>query len=192
MIDWSKLLGNARKTFEDFCYVLAANEFENLGKFTNVDDSGGGDGVEFYLQLPNGDEWGWQAKFFFPNLRLNVSGRKSQMQRSLDRALEVHPSLSRLYICTPGEFTTNENNWFEGEFTDRIPENRQVDLIHWGEGDFHRLIFKPINNGIRNYFFGEREINFDFFKNNFEEILSIVGDIYIPELHSIDEIYEAI
>ena len=28
------------------------------GRFTSVDDSGGGDGVEFYLTLENGDQWG--------------------------------------------------------------------------------------------------------------------------------------
>jgi len=57
MIDWEKLkpYENAKwKSFEEFCYQIAKRQFNNSGEFTPVDDSGGGDGVEFYLTLPNG------------------------------------------------------------------------------------------------------------------------------------------
>ena len=39
-------------------------ECEAQGIFTSVNDSGGGDGVEFYLTREDGTEFGWQAKFF--------------------------------------------------------------------------------------------------------------------------------
>jgi hypothetical protein len=66
------------ESFEEFCYQVADRFCERLGPLTSIGDSGGGDGVEFYLPLSNGDEWGWQAKFFFPNGRLNVSNRKNR------------------------------------------------------------------------------------------------------------------
>jgi len=66
MIDWSKLEdyeNSKNRSFEELCYQIAKELYGNKGKFTPIDDSGGGDGVEFYLTLPNGDEWGWQANF---------------------------------------------------------------------------------------------------------------------------------
>ena len=86
MIDWKKLepyQGNKWKSFEEFCYSIAKRLYSTQGKFTPVDDSGGGDGVEFYLTMPDGSEWGWQAKFFYPNERLR--GRKTQIKQSLKR-----------------------------------------------------------------------------------------------------------
>ena len=77
MLDWSKLLpydGNVWKSFEEFCYQVAKSQFNNSGDFTPIDDSGGGDGVEFYLTCPNGTQWGWQAKFYYPSSSLD--GRK--------------------------------------------------------------------------------------------------------------------
>jgi hypothetical protein len=79
-IEWSKLKPyqhDKRKSFEELCYQIAKAKFSGLGSFTSVDDSGGGDGVEFYLTLLNGEEWGWQAKFYFPDKRLNPSRRAS-------------------------------------------------------------------------------------------------------------------
>ena len=69
MIDWSKLetyQGSKYRRFEELCYQIAKGIYGEHGSFTSVDDSGGGDGVEFYMTLPNGDEWGWQAKFYHP------------------------------------------------------------------------------------------------------------------------------
>ena len=47
MIDWNKLVGTTWKTFEDFCYVFTQMEYGAFGEFTNIDDSAGGDSVEF-------------------------------------------------------------------------------------------------------------------------------------------------
>ncbi|MFA5795510.1 MAG: hypothetical protein WC980_10655, partial [Candidatus Brocadiia bacterium] len=87
MIDWGKLQAYQTapwKSFEELCYQVAKTLYDNKGEFTPVDDSGGGDGVEFYLTLPNGDQWGWQAKFYHPDLRLN-SSRKSSIIESLKK-----------------------------------------------------------------------------------------------------------
>ncbi len=67
MIDWSRLkphAGDQRRSFEELCFQVAKKLFGDRGTFTSVDDRGGGDGVEFYLTLPDGTQWGWQAKFY--------------------------------------------------------------------------------------------------------------------------------
>jgi hypothetical protein len=62
MIDWSKLKPyqyDKRKSLEELCYHVAKKRYGRLGRFTSIDDSGGGDGVEFFLTMPDGTEWGW-------------------------------------------------------------------------------------------------------------------------------------
>src|SRR5918994_2889845 len=96
MVDWSKLEpygGTQYRSFEELCYQIAKGLYEHEGRFTSIDDSGGGDGVEFYATFPDGRQWGWQAKFFYPHVRLTAS-RKTQIKRSLQRACEVHPDLT--------------------------------------------------------------------------------------------------
>ena len=84
--------------------------YGDRGSFTPIDDSGGGDGVEFYLTLPNGEEWGWQAKFYYPNGRLSESNRKASIKNSLIKALEKHKKLKRWFLCTPSNLTPMKQN----------------------------------------------------------------------------------
>jgi hypothetical protein len=80
MLDWSRLKtyqNSKYKSFEELCYQLAKRLHGSHGWFTSIDDSGGGEGVEFYLTLANGDECGWQAKSYWPNPRLDASRKRS-------------------------------------------------------------------------------------------------------------------
>ena len=55
MIDWSKLKpyqNDKYRSFEELCYQIAKGLHGEMERFTSVDDSGGGDGVEFYV-LPS-------------------------------------------------------------------------------------------------------------------------------------------
>lgn len=65
------------RSFEELCYQVAKKLYESQGQFTSIDDSGGGDGVEFFLTLANGDQWGWQAKLYLPGESLDAGGRKA-------------------------------------------------------------------------------------------------------------------
>ncbi|HEU4509374.1 MAG TPA: hypothetical protein VFR78_14100, partial [Pyrinomonadaceae bacterium] len=114
-INWQKLIPYDRdqsRSFEELCYQIATTLFEKEGRFTSIDDSGGGDGVEFYLTHPNGEQWGWQAKFYYPDGRLNNS-RRTSIKESLQRACEQHEKLTRWYLCTPLNLTPDEQKWFD-------------------------------------------------------------------------------
>jgi hypothetical protein len=113
-VDWSRLesyKNDKRKSFEELCYQVARRLYEPHGTFYSIDDSGGGDGVEFYLTLADGTEWGWQAKFYHPSLRLDTS-RKRSIKKSLTKSLEKHQRLTKWYLCTPTEFTTGGDDSF--------------------------------------------------------------------------------
>jgi hypothetical protein len=183
MIDWEKLkpYENAKwKSFEEFCYQIAKRQFNNSGEFTPVDDSGGGDGVEFYLMLPNGDEWGWQAKFFYPNPRLKGSGRKNSIKKSLKKSIKVHPNLKKWFICTPTSFTTKENIWFASLKS----FGPNIEIKHWGKSEFNDFLSKPRFAGIKNYFFGELELDIDWFSSQVKKQISNVKEKYIAPLHT--------
>ena len=187
MIDWSKLesyQGNKHRSFEVLCYIIAKELYSTKGVFTSVDDSGGGDGVEFYLTLPNGDQWGWQAKFYYPGKRLSVSNRKNSIYESLDLSCKVHPNLKKWFLCTPTDFTTGEQALFAETLPNSIPENMDVELVHWGDSEFHEWLSKPNFIGILNYFFGDLVLNFDRFKAQVQNSIESIKEKFCPELHT--------
>ena len=189
MIDWSKLKtyqNDKRRSFEELCYQIAKELHGEQGRFTSVDDSGGGDGVEFYITLPNGDgdQWGWQAKFYYPDDRLNVSNRKDSIKKSLKKACEIHPHLKKWILCTPTDFTPDEQIWFENTLPQSIPEDMSVELEHWGNSGFNDWLSKPRFSGKFNYFFGELELDMDWFERQFDKQQASVGEKFSSALHT--------
>lgn len=188
MIDWSKLetyQGNQYHSFEELCYQIAKGRYGERGRFTSVDDSGGGDGVEFYMILPNGDEWGWQAKFYYdPTPRLNASNRKQSIKGSLKKACQVHKRLKKWILCTPTKFTPQEQDWFENTLCQSIPENMNVELEHWGDSDFNTWLSEPRFSGKWHYFFGKLELNIDGFRKQFGKQMVSVGEKFSSSLHT--------
>lgn len=187
MVDWSKLKpseGDQRRSFEEFCYQVAKNLFGDHGAFTSVDDSGGGDGVEFYLTLPDGTQWGWQAKFYHPDSRLSTGNRKASIRGSLVKACQEHLRLKRWFLCTPTNLTPAERRWFEETLPNAIPEGGEVELEHWGDSDFSAWLSEPRFVGKRHYFFGELELGLDWFRRHFDQQRASLRDKFNPALHT--------
>ena len=183
MINWSKLKpyqNDQRRSFEELCYQIAKGLYGEMGQFTSVDDSGGGDGVEFYLTLPNGDEWGWQAKFYYPQPRLSESSRKQSIIKSLETACQKHPNLKKWVLCTPTNFTPAEQKWFEETLSHSVPE---IEIEHWGDSDFNNWLSEPGFSGKLNYFFNELELDMNWFKRQFDKQMVGVGDKFDSCLH---------
>ena len=187
MIDWSKLKayeGNKHCSFEELCYQIAKGIYEERGRFTFIDDSGGGDGVEFFLTLPNGDQWGWQAKFYYPDSRLRVKSRKPSIKKSLEKACQEHPRLKKWILCTPSNLTPKERDWFEMVLPQSIPENMGVNIEHWGKSDFNAWLSKPEFAGKHDYFFGELELDMNWFKTQFSKQKAPVAEKFRSSLHT--------
>jgi len=190
VFDWNKLKpyrNDQRKSFEQLCYQLTLEEFGETGYVTPLDDSGGGDGVEFFITLPNGDVWGWQAKFFD---RLNLGGRKNQIKLSLHTAYKKHPTLKRWYLCNITDFTNEERKWFEQDLesgtvgSERVlPLGHNVELKHWGESELlTRLRQHP---GVNNYFFDDKLLSWNWFQDKYSHALetSQIKQKYESQLH---------
>ena len=193
MIDWSKLKAGHRDrtgSFEELCYQLAKGIYGLEARFVSVDDSGGGDGVEFYATFPDGKKWGWQAKFFYPDARLTGS-RKTQIKKSLQRACDVHPDLTEWFLCMPADLTPAEREWFEeGLHKSRVdgrptvPGGRKIELRFWGYSDLSGWLSEERFAGKRIYFFGELELSMRWFREQLEKQISGVREKYERSLHT--------
>jgi len=189
MMDWSKLKPyheDKRRSFEELCYQIAKGIHGEKGQLTPIDDTGGGDGVEFYLTFPNGDQWGWQAKFYYSDSgpRLSVGNRKASIKNSLEVACQKHQRLTSWILCTPTNFTPKEQSWFKEDLPKSIPEKMSVNLIHWGNSDFNDWLSEPRFSGKNQYFFGELELNLDWFRTQVEKQLVAVHDTFNDMLHT--------
>lgn len=189
MTDWSRLLPyreSTRRSFEELCYQLAVREYGHQGRFTSIDDSGGGDGVEFFLTLPNGEEWGWQAKFFHPNPRI-AGSRKRHVEESLTRSLQLHPRLSRWLLCTPTAFTTGERE-SELRWWRRLEARHPgLEMVHWGDSELSYLLAQPASAGQRAYFFGDIPLEPEWFRSRLDRQLANLRDRYEHSLHAVTE-----
>ena len=187
MVEWSKLKayeGNKYRSFEELCYQISKVIYEEKGHFTSIDDSGGGDGVEFYMTLPNGDQLGWQAKFYPPDSRLREKSRKQSIKGSLTKACQKHRHLKKWFLCTLSNFTSQEQDWFEKVLPQSIPHDMSVKLEHWGKSDFNAWLSEPRFAGKRNYFCGELELDMDWFKTQFYKQTASVGEKFTSSLHT--------
>lgn len=193
MIDWSKLESGQRdktSSFEELCYQVEKGVYGSEARFVSVDDSGGGDGVEFYATFPDGTQWGWQAKFFFPNTRL-TPGRKAQIKKSLQRACDVHPDMTCWFLCVPAELTRGEREWFEEKLPGSclggrpvVPAGRSLTLEFRGHRYFSDKLSEERFAGKKRYFFGELELSMRWFRDQFEKQMRGVRDKYERPLHT--------
>jgi hypothetical protein len=191
LINWDNLKpynSNQNKSFEELCYQIAFEIYLSKGKLTSIDDSGGGDGVEFYLELPNGDIWGWQCKFFG---RFNEGGRKEQIKSSLQRAFDKHGTkLKKWVLCSRLSLTSEERIWFTSKLSKSkhsgrtvLPAIHSVDLEHWGETILNNFLRKYPD--IHRYFFTDKILDFNWFKNKFTIVANttVIKSKYLNGLH---------
>ncbi|QJD97689.1 hypothetical protein HH214_18330 [Mucilaginibacter robiniae] len=188
IIDWNKLQPyktTKSKSFEQLCYQIASRLYSDKGTFTPVDDSGGGDGVEFYLTMPDGSEWGWQAKYYEGSARLSVSGRKAAIISSLERAVNKHPKMEMWFLCVTTDLTPDEETWVTTDLKNRIPAGHPAKIEVWNESFLHEKINQPAFNGLKQSFFNELELSSDWFAKAYEKSFSIVKNkfddlLYVP------------
>lgn len=95
-----------RDAFEEFCCQLArqALDVPPGSTFSRYRGAGGDGGVECVWRLPDGSEWGWQAKYVF-----DVPSVKSQVDDSVRAAARAHPRLTRFFVCLPFDPTGPTN-----------------------------------------------------------------------------------
>ena len=190
-VDWKAihpLNGSQAHAFEELCAQLARSETRSSANFNRkgTPDAGG----ECFCVLPDGSEWGWQAKYFDSV----GTSQWSQLDKSVRGALEKHPDLVRYYVCVPmdrpdarvlgqksamdrwNEHVQKWENWAQ-------EMGRNVEFVWWGSSELIDLLSKQRECGRLLYWFGEVEFNQSWFKDRLEEAFKAAGPRYTPEVH---------
>jgi len=173
-LNWDNL---DERLFEELCCQLARSYVcDQEGVFYRVEGRGGDQGVEAFFVFPDGMKWGWQAKFFTGRLR--ESNRWQQIQNSIERALECHPTLKRYYVCLPINLTQKEIQKWE-KLVSKYQDCVQFEL--WSASVLEDLLTRPENAGKRAFFFGELELNEGWFRAKLGESQASLGERYTPD-----------
>ncbi len=181
--------GRQDEGFEEFCRQLAGHTANAPEKstFIRYRGAGGDGGVECVWQLPSGEEWGWQAKYFF---ELN----KQQLDKSVSTALTIHPNLTRYFICIPFDLTgptgrpgRSQHEKYEDYKAHwvKLAEDHgmSVEFVLWGKSELidQLLSIDPDLSQTR-YWFSEEFFNDQWFKNHLSDAAKAAEPRYTPEL----------
>jgi len=192
-IEWKNLRlfnGSQNSAFEELCCQLAHNEKIPPGSIF-IRKAPPDAGIECYLKYPNGDEWGWQAKFF-----LSSPGPKqwSQLDNSVKKALEKHPKLKKYTICLPidrPDARVNDQKSCMERWNiymkkwERLAKEKGmiVKFDYWGSHEIFERLCREESRGRYFFWFNKELFSNRWFKNKLDEAIAIVGPRYTPELN---------
>ena len=190
-VSWNNirpLNGSQNAGFEELCTQLARIETPHDAKFTRTGNPDAG--VEGYCILPNGDEWGWQAKYFFS---LDLS-QLAQIDDSVNTALAKHPNLKRYYVCVPVDRadaripgrTSAMDRWNQHvqKWVGWAQQRKmQVEFMWWGTSELVERLSQPQQIGRLYYWFGNHGFDGDWFRARLTEATRAAGPRYNPQHH---------
>ncbi len=190
-VNWNNtrpLNGSQYAGFEELCTQLARLETPDNAKFTRTGNPDAG--VEGYCVLPSGDEWGWQAKYFFS---LGDS-QLEQIDDSVKTALDKYPNLKRYYVCAPIDRANPrapERTYAMDRWNQRVQKwvgwarqrNMQVEFEWWGASELVAKLSQPQQIGRLYYWFGNHGFDQGWFLKRLDEAICAAGPRYNPQHH---------
>lgn len=199
-IDWNNIrsFNNSKNNaFEELvCQLAREEEIPNKKGFYRIAAPDGG--VEAYCVLNNGDEYGWQAKYFtsIGNPQWN------QLKESYETALRTHPNLKKYYICIPldrQDPRRDNQMWFMDRWNEKVQEwtdyaqnkGRQIDFEYWGSSELIHRLSQEKHVGRTLFWFSQEEFSDEWFKTHVENSVNNLGKRYTPELNIKLEIAKA-
>ena len=190
-LNWHKIRpinGSQAHGFEELCAQLARAESPDLAQFVRKGSPDAG--VECYCVLPDGSEWGWQAKYFD---RIGTT-QWSQLDKSIKKALNKHPALVRYFVCIPLDRSDARiygkksamQNW-----NDRVnkwrcwsqEQNMHVEFVWWGSSELIERLSQNEHSGRRYFWFDYQGFGKDWFQDRLDEAVVAAGPRYTPEIH---------
>ena len=190
-LDWKNirpLNGGRDKGFEELCAQLARAERPSGSTFVRKGTPDAG--VECYAVLRDGNEWGWQSKYFH---KLGDS-QWSQIDRSIRTALKKHPKLVRYFVCVPVD---RADTRIEGRksakerWNDHVTKwsswaadlGMTVEFVYWGSHELLERLARPVHIGRLRFWFDVRRFDAAWFTARLDEAVDTAGPRYTPEVH---------
>ena len=189
-VDWKAIRpwnGSQYGGFEELCVQLARVETLHEVKRPGAPDAG----VECYCVLPDGNEWGWQAKYFTSPL---TNTQWQQIDGSIQTALDKHQRLVRYYVCVPRDRsearipnqTSEMDRWNDhvAKWQDWARDRgMNVEFVWWGSSELIDRLSLEEHTGRRFFWFSQHEFSQDWFCRRLNEAVKAAGPRYTPEVH---------
>jgi len=178
-----------REAFEELCCQLARHESTPPGSVF-IRKAPPDAGVECFWRLPNGDEWGWQAKFF---LHPPKESQWNQIGDSIKKALEKHPRLTSYTICLPidrQDPRVRNQQWSMDKWDSHVKKweewtqekGRSIDFRYWGAHEIAERLGRDEHRGRVFFWFNKELFSKQWFENTLNEAIADVGPRYSPQL----------
>lgn len=203
-IDWKNIKSyehSQNTAFEEVVCQLAYNENKEKGQYIRVKAPDGG--VESYLTLKNGDEIGWQAKYFFDLQKSQFD----QIKKSFKTAITKHPKLVKYYVCCPVDKQDPripDKKYLQDRWNDFVKEcealaqneGMTVEVEYWGAFELNNKLQKPENAGMVQFWFGGEDFSENWFTEQVNTSIKNLGPRFTPELnveiHGINHYFDAV
>lgn len=182
--------GSLQTAFETICNHFAVYEVVPQGStFVPVAPPDGG--MESYWTFPNGAEWGFQAKFFTAKPDASEWG---QIDKSVKRALDTHPNLTRYTVCLPidrADPRKEDKDYFKDAW-DKHEEKwiswakekqRAVQFDYWGETELSDRFAQEKHAGRYYFWFHDDLFSESWFADQLNRTKENAGARYTPELN---------
>ncbi len=190
-IDWKSIRpyeGSQHSAFEELVCQIAYNKFDSNNNYTRVKAPDGG--VESYLILANGDEIGWQAKYFFDI----QESQFNQIEKSFKTAIKKHPRLKKYYVCCPidkQDPRIEERKYLQDRWNDFVEncktiakdEGLSLEIEYWGAFELNHELQKSYSAGMTAFWFGGDDFSDAWFEEQTNISIKNLGARYSTELN---------
>jgi hypothetical protein len=194
-IDFSKIRaerGDQREGFEEFSAQIFHRYSVVAGsRYERYRGSGGDGGVEAIWRLPTGEVVGLQSKYFLPLKTAHLS----QLEKSLDTALDNHPDLQTYIVTLPFDPTPTVKarkgagqaekleTWRKGLIARAGKRGVTIEVEWWCESELKsRLLGMDNSDGRILYWFGSPHLSMAKLEGAATVAEGVAGPRYSPRL----------
>ena len=189
--NWKNIISHNNSQYNAFeelvCQIAREEEIADRVSFDRIGTPDGG--VEAYCTLKNGDEYGWQAKFF----DLMGQSQWRQLEDSFKSAFEKHPRLVKYYICIPLDRADprTKKKWFMDEWNKQIEKwqkyaigkERNIEFEYRGSSELLHELSLEKHAGRKKFWFNEIGLSDDWFSEHINRSIKNLGKRYTPKLN---------
>jgi hypothetical protein len=200
MLDFTRIIAGVagqRETFEELvCQIARRVPPNGSSEFRRIHGAGGDGGVEAVWLLKNGEEVGYQAKYYVTSAGIDWGA----IDNSVDTALSTHPAMRTMHIAIACSLTgptkrrtkagtPTANGWTEWEthkakWTGNAAAlGRAVEFVPWTAPDLEELLTRPETIGLSDYWFGAIELTPERLAAECQRTVDALEERYHPEDH---------